>query len=302
MRRLDLKAKLGNPELERLEAEKPWVNAQFTSGRYVISPDDDRWRITGLYIDPDEHVEAFYGHDLVFTLCKGVIEDSLLQVAWDNLRPGGSYIRNSSRGRTVGVGDPEHQDQEALEKLVGFMDRQGGRFQYCRRTSWTQDNQELLNLTEPYVQRVDDVFRECLPTRHAAQKDAADIAPWYRLFGTSFSTITANTNVRTTPHRDSGDYAPGFGVITVTSLSRPRPERGELLVPKYGVGIQVRNGDVLLIDVHELHCNAASLIEGQPTISGFERLAMIFYLRERMQECLCPEEERRRARRRMAVK
>jgi hypothetical protein len=300
MRRLELKAKLGRPELARLEREKPWINSQFIGDRYVIFPEDDRWRVSGGYIDPDEDVEGYYGEELVFTLCKNVVSEPLVRLAWDNLRTGGDHIRNSSRGRSVGRGDPAHQDQEALEKVAGFMDRQGGRFQYCRRTSWTQENQESLDIGMPYVQRVDQVFCCYLPDRHAVQNAAANKAPWYRLPGTSISSITINVNVRTAPHRDTGDYAPGFGVITVMTGRPETPGGGELILPKYAAGIRARNGDVLLINVHELHCNAPFLIDSQPVIKGFDRLAMVFYLRERMQECLCPEDERRRARQRMA--
>jgi hypothetical protein len=292
MKRLNLEAKLTEQELTRLETVQPWIDSNYDPQHYMLKA--DTWEIQAEFVDEDAIAYKPDG-SVLFRLVKDAVSPDLVDMAWHNLRWGGIKVRDSSRGRTVGQGDPEHQDQSATEKIVGFFDRQGGRFPYCRKTGWTREHWHEFKSAEPYIQRVNEVFREQMPERYAAQEEFALATPDYAIPDTVFSTMTINLNVRTAPHTDKGDLPEGFGVLNVTALTPTRFEGGELIFPKYGVAVMPRNGDVLLSDVHELHCNAAFRYEGRELLRNCQRLACVFYYRKRLSQCLSPEQERQRA-------
>lgn len=292
MKSLSVEVKLPPSELTRLAKTQPWISSNYDPSNYLLSC--DTWTISGTLVDEPAVVYKPDG-SILFKLVRNAVSADLLDLAWQHLRWGGVTVSASRRGRTVGKGDQFHQDQEAREKIAGYFDRQGGMNPYCRKTMWTREYWHQFEAATPYVQRINTVFREHIPDRYANQELLALGTPDYVIPNTVFSTMTINLNVRTTPHIDKGDLPEGFGIINVTALT-PQPfEGGELIYPKFGVGVMPRNGDVLLCDVHELHCNAQFRYRSRELIRGFERLACVFYYRYRIAKCLPPEQERRRA-------
>ena len=56
--------------------------------------------------------------------------------------------------------------------------------------------------------------------------------------------------------------------------------------PQYGVAVDVRVGDVIIMDSHQWHCNTGFEIE--PDINGnapYNRLSVVLYLRHNMNKC-----------------
>jgi hypothetical protein len=109
-------------------------------------------------------------------------------------------------------------------------------------------------------------------------------SPDWIIADTAFTTVTVNRwdarhDARTRVHRDDGDLPEGFGVISI--LNSGRYTGGELIFLKYRVAVDMREGDVLLCDVHEFHGNAP-MKETEP---GWERIACILYYRENMRGC-----------------
>ena len=133
---------------------------------------------------------------------------------------------------------------------------------------------------------MNEVFRTGCPDRYAAQMAVVNQTdPYWIIRGTAFTTVTVNRNLRTTAHRDKGDLAEGFGVMSV--LQRGIYDGGYLCFPKYGVAVDMRPGDVLLADVHEMHGNTEIVgAEGE-----YDRVSTVMYYRKRMRECLAPHEE-----------
>ncbi len=101
---------------------------------------------------------------------------------------------------------------------------------------------------------------------------------------TAYSTITLNYDWRTAAHKDKGDLEEGFGNLIVLEKSKSIPSSckdykgGFLGFPKWGVCIDVRQGDFLAMDVHEWHCNTP--------IQGTGRLSVVCYLRKNMKKCM----------------
>ena len=52
---------------------------------------------------------------------------------------------------------------------------------------------------------------------------------------------------------------------------------GELCFPEYQMGCNVEQGDLLIFNPHIIHCN--NKLEGEG------RMSMVFYLREKMNQC-----------------
>jgi hypothetical protein len=296
VKELILERKLPPQEVKRLEKIQPWISSNGDPESYKLI--SDCWELPGISIDETCIARDKVTGRMIFHLLR-VLQRREYELPWNNLRCGGTPVTGSGRGRTVGKNDPEHQDQDATERVIGFLNRQGGRFQYARRTGWTQEHEEEYRTVQPFVQRLDELARLFAPAEWAEQFAAARHRPEYVMFGTAFSTGTANLGIRCTPHRDKGNLR--LSAMTVTDLSRTPVQGGELLLPEYLCGINIRNEDLLLFDGHVLHATAQFYTATSPSlIHGVQRLSSIFYYRAGLEKCLAPEEELRRAQQRMA--
>jgi len=174
--------------------------------------------------------------------------------------------------------------------VIGYADR-SARFPYCRLTAYSLNNHSDFLNAIPYIQTVDSVFAEYMPARYAAQRAAIEQTdPHFYISGTVFTTVTVNMSWQTAVHTDKGDYRPRFGVLTC--IRKGKYSGGYLVLPKYGVGVDMRTGGILLVNVHEWHGNTKLYPHGR-----YERLSQVFYYREKMLECGTPQEELERAKR-----
>lgn len=176
--------------------------------------------------------------------------------------------------------------------IIGFFDRYA-RTPYCRQTAFNLNDPESFSRIYPFVLAADRVFAQELPERYLAQKAIVEKThPDFFISGTVFTTVTVNKNFPTRVHKDSGDYAPGFGVLTV--LRAGKYTGGYFIYPQYRLAVDMGSGDVLLSDVHVWHGNSA--LRGVP--GTYERISCVLYYRSRMFECGSAEEEYQRAKRR----
>jgi hypothetical protein len=297
LRTLILERKLPPQEIRRLEKIQPWISTNGDRRHYTLI--SDRWELPGMFIDePCSAYDKITGR-MIFHLPQGVLQHREYELPWNNLRCGGTPVSCSSRARTVGRDDLEHQDQDATERVIGFMDRQGGRFQYARRTGWTRDHEKEYLAVQPFIRRLDELAHDYAPKERAQQWAVAQQRPEY-LMSPVFSTGTINLGIRCRPHRDSGNLH--LSAMTVTDLSDAPVQGGELLLLEYLTAISIRNEDVLIFDGHALHATAQFFTTSSPSlIRGVQRLSCIFYYRAGLAKCLAPEEELRRAQQRMAA-
>jgi hypothetical protein len=186
-------------------------------------------------------------------------------------------VSNTSRAKPVQSG------------IVGYFDR-APRYPYCRETAWNLDKPGAWRAALPYVQAVNEIFREEMPRRYAAQQaKVEETHPNWVINDTAFTTITVNSDFRTALHTDKGDLKEGFGVMS--ALRSGHFDGCFTGWPGFGVAADMHTGDVLLGDVHEWHCNTP--MKGIP--GQFTRLSCVFYYRRRMDACGSPEEETERA-------
>lgn len=167
-----------------------------------------------------------------------------------------------------------------LSGVAGWFDRYP-RIPYGRATSYTRDHYDKFKLAFPFLQSLDRGFRELLPWRWGNQKAAADkIDSRFLVPGTVFTTVTVNSNFRTAAHYDAGDLNSGLSNLLVVS-NGGKYKGGYLILPEYRIAVNVRPGDLLLVNNHEcMHGNTPIELEEE----GAERISLVCYFREKMLE------------------
>tara|TARA_B110000495_G_C22983116_1_gene578151 strand:+ start:92 stop:1267 length:1176 start_codon:yes stop_codon:yes gene_type:complete len=174
----------------------------------------------------------------------------------------------------------------------------------CRLTHFTRTNYDKYKEGLPFIQRIDSMFEKLIPGAYQKQLERADQKKHLKIDGTSFSTITINRNFRTALHRDAGDFKGGFGNLTV--IQRGKYHGGYTVFPQFGVGVDVRNGDFLAMDVHQWHSNTEIYetkedkaynntidfaFKDNPEVGTvgldkkYTRLTFVCYLREKILNC-----------------
>jgi len=173
----------------------------------------------------------------------------------------------------------------------------------CRLSHYTQTNLQKYVDGKPFIEEVDRWYKKLAPTQHQYQLDRANLKPNLKIGKTAFSTMTINKNFRTALHKDSGDYG-GYACLSV--LQEGEYNGSIFMMPAYGIGIDLRQTDIIVADVHQWHCNTeiwttesqdqhnATLDlpkdegEGVGTLGAnkpYSRISMVFYLREKMIDC-----------------
>ena len=163
--------------------------------------------------------------------------------------------------------------------IAGWFDRYP-RIPYGRATSYTARHPDKFAKAFPFLQQLAVGFKQLLPKRYAAQMAAASkIDQGFLVPETPFTTITVNKTFRTAAHYDAGDLNEGLSNL-LTLSNDGKYTGGYLIAPEYRVAVNVRPGDLLLINNHEvMHGNTPIVCE-----EGSERISLVCYFREKMLE------------------
>lgn len=169
--------------------------------------------------------------------------------------------------------------------IMGYFDR-NPRFPYCRKTAFAAQHPQALAACYPALQQASQLFAQHAPQQYARQAAVVQKThPDFVLPGTVFTTVTLNRNFRTTYHRDAGDFAEGFGVMSY--YRGGRFNGGHLVFPAYRVALQLDSLDLVLFDAHEIHGNTTIV----PLRPDWERITCVHYYRENMIYCGSAEDE-----------
>jgi hypothetical protein len=146
----------------------------------------------------------------------------------------------------------------------------------CRLTHYTKKIIKEYPSIFPLSEYISSIYLEKFPEYYKNQKEIYDECPVdYIIPNTPFSTITLNHDFRTACHEDKGDCKKGLTCFTVKKCGDY--SGGELCFPEYQMGCNVEQGDLLIFNPHIIHCN--NKLEGEG------RMSMVFYLREKMNQC-----------------
>jgi hypothetical protein len=227
--------------------------------------------------------------ELLAKFRKGVLNPKKVETFYNNVisfaeRP------TSNRGSTSGsksknVGD----NPQIMSNIFGYFDafspsqklifkKRGIKTPLpIRETRFNMDYPEKYEKCVPLIQEIDEQYAKLIPKKYALQKKKAGQTP-FRIANTCFTTITTNVNFQTTIHKDVGDDPEGFGNLTVIEYGKYTG--GETCFPQYGIGFDVRNYDVLFMNVHEWHGNLPIKKES----ADARRLSIVCYLRLKVWE------------------
>ena len=298
-----------------------------------IISDEDIIKMKGDYVNHshikhpiiDTDTDVYYGDQLLLKFRKGVFNPLLCQLAWVNYKS----LAKASRGRGASAGqiDPDsvywkkrtpvkikgyatsymvkgkeskmRVNNQVASQPIGYYEstKALGVDLPCRLTHYTRENIDRFRNGFPYITAVDKSYKNLNPERHQDQYERACLFSEFQIEDTAFSTFTINRNFQTGIHQDAGDY--GFGNLSV--LERGHYKGGYFVMPQFGIGVDLRQGDHLCCDVHQFHGNTAiyesqsnqsynaeleDVFHDNPKVGTlgldkkFTRISFVFYLRE----------------------
>lgn len=200
------------------------------------------------------------------------------------------FAKNKTSNRGTGSGSKNKNfasNPKIMTNILGYFDRlspiqkhmmrkngvKGSLGMEVRETRFNADYPEKFKKALPLIKEIDHYYSVYAPEEYKIQRRKANQTPFH-IEGTAFTTITVNVNFKTTLHTDRGDDPEGFGNLAV--IERGKYEGSETCFPQYGCGVDVRTGDVLYMDVHQIHGNLPMVKKDKDAI----RLSIVSYLRE----------------------
>lgn len=282
----------------RVRTTVPAVEIEEKLGK-VLTPDDFNVLVTGdaRLRKPDGSLLCIYRKGIVPLEMRELIRPILR-----SFRSAGTDNRGQASG-TERVPGGQTRTRSALvpSSIIGAFEAQGSK-KFCRLTAWTGRETEQFRELWPYFQFLGQVFARDVPNRYTAQMEEVHRThPDWVIPDTPFTTITINNTYPTGVHKDKGDLDKGFSVLS--TLRKGEYEGGVLTFPEYRVGVDMRDGDVLLMDAHEWHGNSRFVPDvprrprGMPDWDqlSYERISTVAYFRTNMVKCGdIPSEEQRR--------
>ena len=196
---------------------------------------------------------------------------------------------SSNRGNTSGVKKGTRNvldNPRIMTNIFGYFDKWSPRQKFVfnklkekplvdvRVCKFNMDSPEKYEKTIPLLEQISKLYKKLTPAFFKKQNDKAK-QTHFRIGNTAFTTVTTNINFRTTVHRDKGDDEEGFGNLVVFE-KQGKYTGGETCFPQYGIGVDVREGDFLLMDVHEPHGN----LPIKKLTKDAERMSIVCYLRK----------------------
>jgi hypothetical protein len=319
-------------EVKAVASEKEF--AKHEGEFFEVTPDvrifNEDVDVYGLNTDEDV-AEGLPKRVLIAKLRKGVFPKDVIQTGWDAFRL--LAIPSRNRGAAAGPIDlkgmywsrrkpiqthkwgTRYLQNGKVSKMVvnnvvasgviGYYEKTPFLKQPCRLTGYTRRGLRQFFHGIPFLQAIDRQFSKLVPEAHAKQLAAVSKKPMYQIADTAFSTLTINMNFRTALHKDAGDYKDGFGNLSVIEWGRYHG--GETLFPRFRVGVNLRTGDFVAMNVHQFHCNAkiyetaedkaynkrlpdirtrdpATGVVGSQEL--FQRISFVCYFREKIEDCI----------------
>lgn len=237
----------------------------------------------------DEDADVYdMENNLLLKFRKGKLSYEKIMEFYDNIIQFAMH-ETSNRGSASGSKKMNINDNPKIRtNIFGFFDRfapaqkvllrkKKGKMLDARECRFNMDNPEKYQKTLPLIREIDELYEKNVPNHYSKQRKKAD-QTHFKIIGTSFTTVTTNVNFQTTIHKDAGDDPEGFGNLVV--IEKGRYTGGETCLPQYGVAVNVRTSDILLMNVHEWHGNLPIKKEDKEVI----RLSIVCYLRYKVWE------------------
>ena len=147
----------------------------------------------------------------------------------------------------------------------------------CRKTSFTRDNVDSWNKSISFFKLIAGYYKKLAPLHYKMQQYYIRSSP-YKIDSTPFTTVTTNYNWRTACHKDKGDYSDGMGNLVVLGENFGGCYLG---FPQFKIAINTEPGDLVIMNVHEWHCNTELILYDNSSV----RLSFVCYMRRDMALC-----------------
>jgi hypothetical protein len=221
---------------------------------------------------------------LLLRFRKGALPQKKTEMFYDNVV---DFAKNVSSNRGNATGSEKRNVREnpkVMSNIFGYFDRWSPSQKVIFRNAgikpivdvrecrFNRDYPDKYKKTIPLIQEIDKLYKKLTPAHYKIQRKKAN-QTYFKIPGTSFTTITTNINFQTTIHCDKGDDAEGFGNLAV--IEHGKYTGAETCFPQYGIGVNVRSGDILFMDVHQPHGNLPMNKKTDETT----RLSIVCYLR-----------------------
>jgi len=254
--------------------------------------DEKMMTMAGHYVKPTD-IDFIINHDadvytedgkLLLKFRKDVLKDSSVKAFYDNVIKF-AQTPTSNRGSTSASKQKDiYHNPKIMTNILGYFDtfsprqkfiikQQGKKIDLTvRETRFNMDYPDRFKKLIPLIKEIDKQYEKNVPDKYKLQCKKAK-QTHFKIPGTCFTTITTNVNFQTALHKDAGDDAEGFGNLVV--IQDGEYSGAETTFPQYGVGVDVRNNDILLMNVHEWHGNLPMISENKDA----KRLSIVCYLR-----------------------
>lgn len=226
---------------------------------------------------------------LLLRFRKNVLDRNHADAFYENVK---DFAKNVSSNRGGASGNRKKKDlgsnPKVMSNIFGYFDKwtasQKAIFKKHGRTPkvsvrecrFNLDYPEQYKETIPLIKDIDRQYEKLVPDNFKLQSKKAK-QTHFKIADTSFTTVTTNINYQTSIHTDKGDDPEGFGNLAVIEKGGEYTG-GETCLPQYGIGVDVRTGDILFMDVHEPHANLPIHKKSKDAI----RLSIVCYLRIRV--------------------
>jgi len=241
------------------------------------------------FIDDDADVFTEEG-TLLLRFRKNKLNKQHIEEFYDNVIDF-AVIPTSNRGSASGSKSKNIYDNpKIMSNIIGYFDKLAPKQKAkirdsghkapkitVRETRFLADYPDKFQKMVPLIKEIDHYYKILVPDNYAKQKKKANQTPFH-IADTAFTTVTTNVNYQTTVHTDKGDDEEGFGNLAV--IEHGKYKGGETCFPQYGIGVDIRTGDVLYMDVHQPHGNLPIELESKDA----KRLSIVCYLRRRIWE------------------
>jgi hypothetical protein len=237
-----------------------------------------------LIINEDADVYNVDNNQLLLKFRKNKLSDTNVKDFFDNVIDFAMKSTNN-RGSTSGSKSKNvWKNPKIKSNIIGYFDRLSPIQKFLikkknanislsvRECRFNVDYPEKYKKLIPLVKEIDSFYKKQIPDKYQEQFFKAKQTP-FKIADTCFTTITTNVNFQTSIHKDKGDDIDGFGNLVV--IEEGKYSGGETCLPQFGIGVNVRTGDILLMDVHEWHGNLP-IKEITPNAI---RLSIVCYLR-----------------------
>ena len=169
------------------------------------------------------------------------------------------------------LSDPLSNPVKSYKAGYNYWRFQGG---CALKTGFTKQFPDQWEASIPFFNAIGEQFEQAMPETAAIHRKAMEGWEEYLIGTTALSTVAINVNYESAYHVDRGDLPDGFSTLTVCEFGKY--DGGVYMIPEYGLGVDVREGDLVCSQSHRYWHGNTKII---PQTDGARRMSFITYLK-----------------------